>query len=56
MISLIATLIILGIVFYIVNMIPMAEPFPTIIRLVSILLAVILILNFLGVRLLPLAV
>ncbi len=56
MLSLLATLIILGLVFYIVNMIPMAEPFPAIVRVVSILIAVVLILNFLGIDILPLQI
>lgn len=54
MISLIATLIILGLIFYFIEMIPMAAPFPTIVRAVAVLLAVILILQFLGVSILPL--
>ncbi len=51
MITLLATLIILGLVFYLIEMIPMAEPFPKIIRIVAIIIAVILILNFLGIHL-----
>lgn len=53
MLELLATLIILGLVFYIVTLIPMAEPFPQIIRIVAILIAVILILNALGIHLFP---
>ncbi len=52
MLSLLATLVILGLVFYIVNLIPMADPFPQIVRIVAILIAVVLILNFLGIPLL----
>lgn len=48
MLELLATLVVLGIVFYIVTLIPMGEPFPQIIRVVAILIAVVLILNFLG--------
>lgn len=48
MLELLATLVILGLVFYIVTLIPMAEPFPQIIRVVAILIAVVLILNALG--------
>ncbi len=54
MISLLATLIILGLVFYFIEMIPLAAPFPTIIRAVAVLIAVVIILQFLGVNILPL--
>lgn len=47
--SLILTLIILGVIFYFINMIPMASPFPEIIRVVAIIIAVILVLNALGI-------
>lgn len=53
MIELLATLIILGLVFYIIGLIPMAEPFPQIIKIVAILIAVVLILNALGVHIFP---
>lgn len=53
MISLITTLIILGLVFYFINMIPMAEPFPNIIRVVAIVIAIVIVLNFLGIQTLP---
>lgn len=53
MLTLLATLIILGLVFYIIGLIPMAEPFPQIIKIVAILVAVVLILDFLGIHLLP---
>lgn len=49
MTSLIVTLIILGVVFYFVDMIPMADPFPRIIKVIAIILAVLLVLRFLGV-------
>lgn len=48
--SLIITLILLGLVFYFINMIPMADPFPKIIRVVAIIIAVVLILQWLGVN------
>lgn len=47
--SLIITLIILGLVFYFINMIPMASPFPQIIKVVAVIIAVALILQWLGV-------
>lgn len=53
MLELLATLIILGLVFYIITLIPMAEPFPQIIRIVAIIIAVVLILNALGFHLFP---
>jgi hypothetical protein len=51
MLTLLATLVVLGLVFYLVNLIPMAEPFPQIIRVVAILIAVVLILQALGINL-----
>lgn len=47
--SLIITLIVLSVIFYFVSLIPMAEPFPTIIRAVAIIIALVLILQALGV-------
>lgn len=49
MISLLATLVILGLVFYLVTLIPMAEPFPTVIRVVAIIIAVLIVLQWLGI-------
>lgn len=48
--SLIITLIILGVIFYFINMIPMSEPFPAIIKAVAVLIALILVLQALGVN------
>lgn len=48
MISLIVTLVVLGLLFYCIQIIPMAEPFPTIIRVVAIIIAVLIILQFFG--------
>lgn len=57
MINLIGELIVLGVLFYVINLIPMADPFPKIIKVVAILIAVVLILQFLGINLgLPLHV
>lgn len=56
MITLLATLVVLGLVFYLVTLIPMMEPFPQIIRVVAILVAVVLVLQFLGYNILPLTV
>lgn len=48
--SLIIALIILGVIFYFIEMIPMAAPMPQIIRAVVIILAVVLVLQWLGVN------
>lgn len=56
MLELLATLVILGLVFYIIGLIPMADPFPAIIRVVAIIIAVVLILNALGLNILPLTI
>lgn len=53
MIELIITLILLGLVFYFIGMIPMAEPFPQIIKVVAIIIAVVLVLNAFGIHILP---
>lgn len=47
--TLIITLIILGVIFYFVDMIPMAQPFPAIVKAVAIILALLLVLQALGV-------
>lgn len=52
MFTLLGTLVILGLVFYLVQLIPMAEPFPQIIRVVAIIIAVVLVLQFLGLDIL----
>jgi len=54
MITLLATLVVLGLVFYLITLIPMADPFPKIIRIVAIIIAVILVLNALGITHFPL--
>lgn len=53
MISLLVSLVIVGIIFYFIEMIPMAAPFPQVIRVVAILIAVLMVLSFLGVNILP---
>ena len=55
MLELIGLLIIIGIVFYFVNLIPMASPFPEIIRAVACIIAVVIVLQFFGVDLIPLS-
>lgn len=51
--SLILTLIIIGVIFYFIDLIPMASPMPQIIKAVMIILAIVLILNALGVTGIP---
>lgn len=48
--TLILALIVLGVIFYFINMIPMAEPFPAIVKAVAIIIAVVLVLQALGVN------
>lgn len=49
--ELIITLIILGVVFYFIQMIPMAAPMPQIIQAVLVIVAIVLVLQWLGVGL-----
>lgn len=53
MLTLIATLILLGVIFYFIGLIPMADPFPQIIKAVAILIALALVLNAFGIHVLP---
>lgn len=48
-IQLLVELVILGVIFYFVESIPMAAPFLTIIRIVAILVAIVLLLQFFGI-------
>lgn len=48
--SILITLVILGLIFYFVEMIPMASPFPQIIRVIAIIIAVLLVLQWLGIN------
>lgn len=45
-IGLIVLLVILGLLFFLVEQIPMAAPYPTIIRVIAIVFAILLVLNF----------
>ncbi len=49
MITLLVTLVVLGLVFYCIGLIPMASPFPEIIKVVAIIIALLLILQFFGI-------
>lgn len=53
MIALLGTLVLLGLIFYFVTYIPMIDPYPQIVRVVAIIIAVVLVLGFLGVHILP---
>lgn len=46
--NLIIELIVLGVVFYFVNMIPMADPFPKIVKAVAVIVAILIVLHALG--------
>lgn len=48
-VSLIVGLIVLGVVFYFVEQIPMAAPFPAIVRVVAAICALLLVLSFFGI-------
>lgn len=48
--ELLIALIILGLVFYFIEMIPLADPFPKIIKIVAIIIAVVLVLQWLGIN------
>ena len=49
MIILIASLIILGLIFWAVSLIPLPDPFPTKIKVLFIIIAVITLLNAFGI-------
>lgn len=53
MLSLIAVLVVLGVIFYFIQMIPMADPMPQIIRAVLVIAAILIVLNAFGVHLFP---
>lgn len=55
MITVLGELIVLGVLFYLIGLIPMAEPFPQIIRVVAIIIAVLLVLQLFGLNFIPLA-
>jgi hypothetical protein len=48
--EIIITLIILGLVFYFIEMIPMAPPFAQIIKVVAIITGVVVVLQWLGIN------
>lgn len=49
--SLIVSLVVLGLIFYFIEMIPLADPFPRIIKVIAIIIAVVLVLQFFGINL-----
>ena len=50
MIELLAFIIVLGLIYWAVSLIPLPAPFPTIVQIIFILIAVVALLNFLGVH------
>lgn len=50
LVGLVVLLIILGVVFFFVEQIPMAAPFPTVIRVVAAIVALLIILQFFGIN------
>lgn len=48
-IGLLITLVILGLIFYCIELIPMAAPFPTIVRVLAIIIALLIVLQFFGI-------
>jgi hypothetical protein len=53
MFSLILALVILGLVFYLVMLIPLQHPFPVIIQVVFVLIAIVMILNVFAPHMVP---
>lgn len=53
MISLIISIVILGLVYWAVSFIPLPEPFPVIVKVLFIIIAVLLILSAFGIGGLP---
>lgn len=49
-ISLVIVLVVLGLAFYLVEQLPLAAPFPVIIKVVAILIGLFIILQFFGVN------
>ncbi len=49
MISLIITIVILGLVYWAVSLIPLPDPFPTIVKILFILIAVMILLQAFGI-------
>lgn len=51
MIALIITLVVLGLIYWAVSLIPLPDPFPTIIKVLFVVVAVVYLLRALGVSL-----
>ena len=49
MIDLIVTIILIGLLYWLVSLIPLKEPFPQIVMVLFIIWAVLVVLNFFGV-------
>jgi hypothetical protein len=48
-VGLIVLLVFLGLIFFLVEKIPMADPFPVIIRVLAVVIAILIVLQFFGV-------
>lgn len=48
-ITLLILLVVLGLIFYCIELIPMAAPFPVIVRVVAVIVAILIILQFFGI-------
>lgn len=50
MISLIITIVVLGLIYWVVSLIPLPDPFPMIVKVLFIIIAVLILLSALGVH------
>lgn len=50
MITLIISLVVLGLIYWAVSLIPLPAPFPTIIKVIFIVIAVVMLLNAFGIN------
>jgi len=49
MISLLVTIVLIGLVYWIISLIPLPEPFPTIVKVLFIIIAVLAVLQAFGI-------
>lgn len=50
MISIIITLVVLGLVYWLITLLPLPDPFPLILKVVFIILAILVVLQALGIN------
>ena len=48
MIALLVELVVIGLIFYFIEQIPLAAPFPVLIKVVAVIIAIVLVLQFFG--------